>query len=91
MKLKLAGTRESEDWKMSDLDQALRNLKNNKSRDFEGYLNEIFKPDTIGDNLKESILMMFKKLKKKKLIPKFMNFCNVTTVPKKGPKIQLKN
>ena len=84
MKLKLAGMRQSRDWTMADLEEALRNLKNNKSRDFEGYLNELFKLDTIGDNLKESILMMFNKLKRKKLIPMFMNFCNITTVTKKG-------
>ena len=71
--------------------KALRNLKNNKSRDFEGYLNELFKLDTIGDNLKESLLLMFNKLKQKKLIPMFMNICNVTTVPKKGSKTELKN
>ena len=91
MKLKLAGMRQSRDWTMADLEEALRNLKNNKSRDFEGYLNELFKLDTIGDNLKESILMMFNKLKRKKLIPMFMNFCNITTVPKKGSKTELKN
>ena len=91
LKLKLAGIRKSRDWTMDDLDEALRNLKSNKSRDFEGYLNELFKLNTIGDNLKESILLMFNKLKQKKLIPMFMNICNVTTVPKKGSKTKLKN
>ena len=91
MKLKLAGMRKSRDWTMDDLEEALRNLKNNKSRDFEGYLNELFKLDTIGDNLKKSLLVMFNKLKQMKLIPMFMNICNVTTVPKKGSKTELRN
>ena len=48
MKMKLAETRTSPDWKMSDLDIALSDLKLNKSRDHEGYANEIFKQDFIG-------------------------------------------
>ena len=76
---------------MSDLEEALKNLKRNKSRDFEGYLNEIFKLDVIGDNLKDSLLLMLNMLKKKKLIPIFLNYCNITTVPKRGSKTELKN
>ena len=76
---------------LSDLEVALRNLKNNKSRDFEGYLNELFKSDTIGENLNQSLLIMFNNLKKNQLIPQFMNFCNITTVPKKGSKTELRN
>ena len=34
---------------------------------------------------------MFNKLKKEKKIPEFMNNTNITTVPKKGPKVELKN
>ena len=35
--------------------------------------------------------MMFNKLKKEKKIAAFMNFSNITTVPKKGSSIELKN
>lgn len=91
MKIALAAKKHSLDWTLSDLEAALRNLKNNKSRDFEGYLNELFKSDTIGENLKQSLLIMFNKLKKNQLIPQFMNFCNITTVPKKGSKTELRN
>ena len=34
---------------------------------------------------------MFKKLKKKKMIAKFMNFSNITTVPQRGSRTLLKN
>ena len=73
------------------MEAVLKNLKMNKSRDFEGYLNEIFKLDVIGDNLKESILLMINMLRRKQLIPIFLNYCNITTVPKKGSKTELKN
>ena len=47
LKMKLAERRESPDWTMNDLDKALGKLKNNKSRDFEGYINEIFKKKSL--------------------------------------------
>ena len=91
LKMKLAESRESPDWTMDDLDEALRKLKNNKSRDFEGYINEIFKKNVIGSDLKKSLLIMFNKLRRSKLIVEFMNWANVTTVPKKGSRVELKN
>ena len=89
--MQLAQQKESPDWTMSDLDLALSDLKNNKFRDPEGYVNEIFKHGVIGDNLKKSLLIMMINLKKKKLIPKVMNYANITTVPKKGSRLLLKN
>ena len=59
MKLKLAEANSSEPWTMSDLERALGDLKNNKSRDPEGLINEIFKKGVIGDDLKLSLLSMF--------------------------------
>ena len=76
---------------MEELDKVLAKLKNNKSRDFEGYINEIFKTPVIGSDLKNSLLIMFNKLRKEKLIPRFFNYANITTVPKKGSKLLLKN
>ena len=89
--MKLAERKSSPDWTMADLERALKNLKNGKSRDFEGYINEIFKMDVIGSDLKKSLLLMLNKLKKKKMIPVFLNFTNVTTVHKKGSRIEPKN
>jgi hypothetical protein len=51
LKMKLSQAKSSPDWKMSDLEKALSNLKKNKSRDPEGYINEIFKTDVIGADL----------------------------------------
>ena len=87
MKMKIAQSNRSPAWCMADLDRALANLKNNKSRDSEGLINEIFKKGVIGKDLKKSLLIMFNKIKLKKMLPKFMNIANVTTVPKKGSKL----
>ena len=91
MKLKLANNNKSPEWSLRDLEKALDNLKNNKSRDFEGFSNEIFKQNIIGTNLKMSLLVMFNKMKKNDLIPKFFNVANITTVPKKGSRLILTN
>ena len=91
MKLKLAEQNKSQPWSMEELETALRDLKRNKSRDFEGLVNEIFKNDVVGNNLKKSLLIMFNGIKDEGIIPEFMNYSNITTVPKKGSKIELKN
>ena len=66
-------------------------LKNNKARDPTGYVNEIFKEEIIGTDLKRSLLSMMNKIKKEKIIPEFMRITNLTTVPKKGPLTELEN
>ena len=81
----------SKAWSESDLELALRDLKRNKSRDFQGYANEIFKNEIIGSDLKKSLLIMFNNLKRESLIPKFMNYANVTTVPKFGSRLEPSN
>ena len=91
LKMRLAESRRSPDWTMKNLDDALARLKNNKSRDNDGLINEIFKNGIIGQDLKRSLLMMFNKMKKEHLIHKFMNVSNITTVPKSGSRIELRN
>ena len=91
MKIKLAGLNKSQFWTEKDLERALNDLKRNKSRDSEGLVNEIFKNDVIGTDLKHSLLLLCNNIKQENMIPKFMNNANITTVYKKGPKIDLKN
>ena len=90
-KLKFACGNKSKQWNMKDLEKALKDLKNNRSRDPEGLINEIFKKNVIGDDLKDSLLMMFNKLKQEQIIPDFMKIANITTVPKKGSRLLLEN
>ena len=89
--MKMAEINKSKVWTMEDLEKALNDLKRSKSRDCDGLVNEIFKNDVIGTNLKASLLVLYNCLKKENMISTFMNEANITTVPKKGPKIELKN
>ena len=91
MKMALASSRKSDQWKMKDLEKALNNLKNKKARDSEGFLNEIFKLDVIGENLKASLLVLFNKLKSEQNIPQIFNVTNITTVPKSGSRTEPRN
>ena len=91
LKLKLSKRNKTKPWTTKDLEKALKDLKRNKSRDSEGLVNEIFKTEVIGTDLKNSLLNLCNNIKKENMIPDFMNYANITTVPKKGPKIELKN
>ena len=91
LKMKFAERKRSKKWTIADLEVALSQLKNNKSRNNDGYIKKIFKKDIIGDDLKKSLLVLCNKLKEKKMIAKFMNIANITTVPKKGSQLLLKN
>ena len=84
MKLKLAEANHSRLWTMKDLETALKDLKTNKARDHEGLVNDIFKLNVIGDDLKRSLLLMLNKIKQERMIPMLMNITNITTVPKRG-------
>ena len=66
MKMKMAQRRQSPEWTMADLDLALSNLKTNKSRDPEGYVNEISKNGVKGEDMKQSLLIMMIQIKRQK-------------------------
>ena len=86
-----AKDRNTSDWTLNYLEIALAKLKNNKARDNDGLINEIFKKEVIGDDLKMSLLKMFNKMKSEGQIANFMNTANITTVHKMGSRVELKN
>ena len=91
IKLKKARNIKSKEWTMEDLDKVLNSLKKKKSRDPDGLANEIFQNPIIGINLKNSLLIMANKIKQNLMFPRFMKKANVTTIPKGGSRLLLKN
>ena len=91
LKLKIAQKRKTIPFKMEELEVVLKSQKTGKARDPEGMSKTIFKHNIIGTNLKQSMLMMFNKLKEESKIPHFMRNVMIKTIPKKGSKIILKN
>ena len=65
----IASLKKSKEWTILDLKKVFKNLKINKSRDHEGFINEIFKECVIGTDLRNSLLIMFNKMKNEQLIP----------------------
>ena len=91
LKLNLAKGRVTSPFKMEDLEAVLKTLKSKKARDPEGIDRAIFKTHMIGSNLKKSVLKLFNIIKSTQEIPSFMRKATVTTIPKKGSKLLLKN
>ena len=62
-RMHIASQNKTNDWTMEELDYVLKGLKTNKSRDALGYLNELFKPNVIGSDLKLALLKLMNKIK----------------------------
>ena len=91
-RLELMKSNKSEDWKPDDMNQILRKLKNNKSRDPSGFINEIFKPGVIGSNLQEGLLHLSNLIKAEFQFPAYMQNANITTIWKrKGSRLSLES
>ena len=84
-------TNKSDDWTTKELDDVLEDIKTGKSRDPGGISREIFHPSVIGNNLKDSLLIMFNQLKQHGKIPSFMKQAIISPIPKKGSQFKLKN
>ena len=77
------------DWSLNDLERVLQKLKNNKTRDPFDYINEIFKPDTMGLSMKLALLSLFNQIKKDQIIPEPMQYANISSIHKKKGSRQL--
>ena len=76
---------------MNELEKVLKNLKNEKSKDFNGYINELFKEGVVGSDLKLSLLMMFNEMKNQVTIPECLRTAHVTILHKKKCRLDLNN
>ena len=82
----------SEPWSLQDLKKVLKSLKNNKTRDPNGMINEIFKPGIIGTDLEIGLLDLFNQIKENLFVPEFMNSQNITSIYKsKGSRMDMNN
>ena len=87
---KMAEKNQSEDWKLKDLERALKSFKNNKSRDEHGHTYELFKYG--GRDLKWSLLNLLNKIKKIQYYPTIFRSSNISSIwKKKGEKSNLDN
>ena len=93
-KMRLANMKEMKSlpWKHDELSLVLKSLKNNKSMDPNGMINEVFKHGSIGTDLKKALLILFNGIKKNQHIPEYLTLSNITTIFKnKGSRLNLDN
>ena len=67
---------------MKKLDFVLQNLKSGKCRDPDGMIREVFKHEVIGEDLKNSLLIMLNKIKETGTLPDFMKVVNIHAIYK---------
>ena len=81
--LNLTRLKKIPDWSITDLDKVLGTLKKRQSEDTMGLVNELFLKQNIGFNLKQSLLLIFNKIKNTNEIPEFFKYVYITAIPKK--------
>ena len=82
LRLELAKHEKTQPWVIEDLEEALKSLKTGKCRDPEGIIREIFMKDSIGEDLKYSLLMLCNKVKETRQLPEFMQKTNICAIYK---------
>ena len=81
----------SDPWDEDNLKEALKHLDKDKSRDPEGFANNIFKEDVAGTDLLKAVLMLMNLMKEKQIFPKVLEKCNITAIHKKKSKSDFTN
>ena len=83
-RLDLARHIKSEPWSMKQLEDVLNRLKNkiHMCQDPHGYVNELFKYEAAGTDLKKSLLHVMNKTKDLLEVPDIMKTVNVVMIPK---------
>ena len=76
----------SKPWNLQDLDKVLQQLKKKKCRDPKRDINELFKSEAAGHDLKLSILHIMNRAKYLLEVPDMMKDVNVVMIPKAGNK-----
>ena len=88
--IELARNTKTANWTKKDLLVVLAKLKNGKSRDPGGLINELFKPGVIGRDLQEALLDLLNLCKSEMHIPDFMQRANISNIwKKKGDKMNI--
>ena len=84
IRTKLSKLNRTKPWTMEDLNDVLKKLEKDKSRDAEGFSNELFKEDAAGEDLVEAVLKLMNLIKERQQYPNIMEKCNITSLHKKN-------
>ena len=85
-------TKPSKPWTIEDLEEATKSLKNNQSRDPNNMVNELFKPNIAGSDLKRALVKLMNLILFSLYLPEFMEYSDITSIYKnKGSRMELSN
>ena len=77
---------------MVDIEEAVKHLDNDKSRDAHGWANELFKEGVAGTDLKLAVLKLMNLIKERQTYPKALELCNIISIYKhKGSHKKMNN
>ena len=83
---------QSKPWTISDVEKVTKHLKNNQTRDLNGMINELLKPNIIVEDLKEAVLILMNGIKQTFVFPDFIQLANISSLFKnKGSRFDLEN
>jgi hypothetical protein len=91
IRVKITRSNKTEPWSMEELKDVLKHLEKDKSRDPEGYANELFKEAAAGTDLLLGVLKLMNMIKKKQEYPHGLENYNVTALHKKKSKKDFEN
>ena len=92
MRFNYLRNRKTENWTEDELTVTLKQLKNNKTRDPSGLINEIFKPPVIGKDLKDALLQFINGIRREYYFPLETLQSNITSIYKrKGSRLSMEN
>ena len=77
-RMEISKLSQSYPWKVSNIMKICKSLRNGKSRDENGLIYEIFKPNYAGHDLMNSLTIMFNHIKETFMIPDFMQLASIT-------------
>ena len=89
IRVRTSQSNKTQEWTMEDLQEVLKQLGNDKSRDPEGHINEIFIDSVAGTDLVEATLKSMNLIKKKQKYPHILEKCNISSIHKKEIKERL--
>ena len=67
-------------WSIENLEEALKDLGNNKSRDALKYADELFKEGVAGSDLKLATLKLMNQIKDRQQYPEALEQCNIHVI-----------
>ena len=91
LRLKLSKLEKTKPWDIEDLKLALKGLAKDKSRDADGYANELFAITVAGDDLLLAVLKLLNCIKDRQQFPKAFKKCNITPLHKSKSKNDFEN